>query len=135
MSRMLEGHKVNGCNDQINIEVVDEPGAGGACHHYKITGFNTKTNASDPFVARHGSPAEHSTVLFQNGPIPENGTNGVTQEVLLAILIDRLEGFQSGKYATVENQIALDHLRAAQATLKFRTEQRLRRGVEGTHKV
>lgn len=74
-------------------------------------------------------------ISFQCGPLAEAGINGITHENLLAILIDRLEGFQGGKYATVENQIALDHLRAAQNTLKFRTQLRLARGVEGTHTV
>lgn len=133
--RTLTSHIVNGCNESIQIEVQDEPGSGGANHLYHITGFDSKSNPSDPWTARNGSSAKYSTVLFQNGPIVESGTNGITHEVLLAILIDRMEGFQRGKYATIENQIALDHLRSAQNTLKFRTQQRLSRGVEGTHKV
>lgn len=135
MPRELTGHKVNGCNDTLKIEVMDEPGSGGACHHYRITGFNTKTNPSDPFVARHGAPAEHSTVLFQNGPINEVGVNGITHEVMLAILIDRLEGFQKGPYAHGYNADALSSLRSAQASLQQRTRDRLARGVEGTHTV
>ena len=135
MSRLLTSHKVNGCNDQIEIEVLDEPGAGGASHLYQITGFNSASNASDPWTARHGQPATHSTVLFQNGPIPENGTNGVTQEVLLAIVEDRLKSFQAGPYACRENALALTKVQEAMFWLKFRTEARLARGVEGTHTV
>ena len=137
MFRRLEGHKVNGCNEKLEIGVVDEPGAGGASHRYDIVGFNAEKNPSMRLETYRGDvPAVSACcILFQNGPIPENGTNGVTHEALIAVLIDRLEGFQSGKYATVENQIALDHLRAALGALKFRTEQRVRRGVEGTHKV
>lgn len=124
--RELNGHKVNGCNECIVIDVLDEPGQGGACHNYRISGLKGPLD---------NHPIPTIDIRFQNGPIRECGTNGITHEALLAILIDRLEGFQSGKYATVENQIALDHLRAAQATLKFRTEQRVRRNVEGTHAV
>ncbi|VTT96589.1 Uncharacterized protein OS=Psychrobacter aquaticus CMS 56 GN=M917_2310 PE=4 SV=1 [Gemmataceae bacterium] len=133
MPRELTSHKVNGCNDALKVEVLDEPGAGGASHLYKITGFNSATNASCPWVALHGTPAVHSHVLFQNGPVPEKGTNGVTPEALLAILIDRLEGFQSGPLACDENRFALASLRNAQALLKSRTEKRVARGVEGTH--
>lgn len=97
--RQLHGHKVNPANDNLSIEVLDEPGAGGANHLYNIAGFNTATNPSCPFVARYGKPAEHSTVLFQNGPIAKVGVNGVTHEALLAILIDRLRSFQAGPYA------------------------------------
>lgn len=131
--RELTSHKVNGCNEALTVTVEDEPGSGGANHLYMIRGFNTKTNTSCPFTARHGSPAEHATVLFQNGPIPEVGTNGITHEALLAVLIDRLQSFQKGPYACRENAIALTKLEEAQHWLKHRTEARLARGVEGTH--
>ena len=131
--RELTDHKVNECNDKLKIEVLDEPGAGGANHLYQITGFNTATNRSCPFVARYGAPADHSTVLFQNGPVPEVGTNGVTQEALLAIVIDRLRSFQAGPYACRENAIALTHLEDAVNWLHHRTRARLARCVEGTH--
>ncbi len=55
--------------------------------------------------------------------------------IVLGTLIDRLEGFQSGQYACAENQNALEALRMAQNALKYRTEKRLARGVEGTHTV
>ena len=135
MGRELTAHRVNGCNEALRVEVLDEPGPGGASHLYHVTGFNSGTNPSDPWTARHGQPAEHSTILFQNGPIPEKGANGLTHEVLLAIVEDRLAGFQSGKFACDENGEALAAVRVAQAALKRRTEARLARGVEGTHTV
>lgn len=131
--RELTSHRVNGCNDQTTITVGDEPGDGGACHLYTIAGFNTATNRSDPFQKQYGTTANHATILFQNGPIPEVGVNGVTHEQLLAILIDRMEGFQAGEFACPENATALFGLQSAQAALKSRTEQRIARGVEGTH--
>ena len=91
--RTIEDHKVNPANDTLTITVLDEPGSGGAQHLYQITGFSTASNPSDPFTARHGQPAQHSTVLFQNGPIAEVGVNGVTHEALLAIVADRLRYF------------------------------------------
>lgn len=133
--RELTGHKVNPANDVLRIEVQDEPGSGGANHLYHITGFNSASNVSDPWTKRHGQPAEHSTVLFQNGPINEVGVNGVTHEALLAILIDRMEGFQAGPYASPDNQEALDAMRTAQTALQRRTKARMARGVEGTHTV
>lgn len=126
--RKLDGHKVNGCNEALEIKVLDEPGHGGACHNYVIyvphDEFNEELNAS--VVCNIG---------FQNGPIAEVGTNGITHEALLAVLIDRLEGFQSGKYAHAYNATALDALRTAQAWLQQRTKDRVARGVEGTHTV
>lgn len=133
--RPIDSHKVNAANEKLEIAVLDEPGAGGACHLYQVTGFDTATNPSDPFVARHGKSAQHSTVLFQNGPIAEAGVNGVTHEALLAILVDRLESFQRGPYACRENAIALTKLQEAQHWLHHRTRARVARGVEGTHTV
>ncbi len=131
--RELVDHKVNPANDVISIEVRDEPGAGGASHLYHISGFNTGSNPSCPFTERHGQPAEHATVLFQNGPIAEVGVNGVTHEVLLTILIDRMRSFQSGPYSTRENALALTKMEEALMWLHKRTLDRMRRGVEGTH--
>jgi len=125
--RELTSHKVNGCNDDLKIEVNDEPGHGGACHEYAIVNTNPK---DDP-----GCQEILASICFQNGPIAEVGTNGVTHEALLAILIDRLEGFQYGPYKCEPNELALSHCKAAQAALKARTAERLARGVEGTHKV
>lgn len=133
--RELTGHKVNPANDTLKIEVLDQPGAGGANHLYHVTGFNSSSNPSDPWTARHGQPAQHSTILFQNGPIAEAGVNGLTHEALLAILIDRMQGFQAGPYACHENAMALTNLECAQGWLQARTKQRMDRGVEGTHTV
>lgn len=133
--RKLTDHIVDGdsANHQLEIAVLDGPGQGGACHLYQIEGFNSSTNPSDPWTARHGQPAVHSTILFQNGPIKEFGTNGLTQEALLAIVIDRLRSFQAGPYACVANQNALAHCERALYLLQERTRERIARGVEGTH--
>jgi hypothetical protein len=74
---------------------------------------------------------------FQNGPISEdgNGVNGITHEVLLSILADRLRGFQSGPYACKENACALTHIEEAMMWLQRRTLKRMQRGVEGTHVI
>ncbi len=120
--RKLTGHKVNGVNDGLTITVQDEPGQGGANHEYTIE-WDT-----------HGG-ADSVLIQFQNGPIREAGVNGVTHEALLAILIDRMEGFQQGKFACVSNELALNWLRLAQDALLNRTRERAARGVEGTHQV
>lgn len=131
--RELKGHIVNPANDQIKITVEDKPGAGGANHRYVITGFDTETNASKESPDGYSHSKSRDVLLFQNGPIPEVGVNGITHEVLLAILIDRLHGFQSGPYACRENALALTRLQEAQMWLQTRTRERMARGVEGTH--
>lgn len=128
----ITSHMVNPANDVLEITRRDEPGAGGAYHCYKITGYDASRNPSlDAFDDQHGTA---TFILFQNGPINEVGVNGITQEVLLAICIDRLEHFQSGPFACRENALALTKLQEAQMWLQKRTRDRMARGVEGTHK-
>lgn len=125
MPRELTGHKVNACNEALKVEAADGKGAGGASVDYRVTGH------VDPST---GHP-ECFTLRFQEGPPATDGVNGITHEALLTILIDRLEGFQSGPYACQENQGALDAVRIARGILQARTKARIARGVEGTHEV
>jgi len=131
--RTIEDHKVNPANDVLQITVMDEPGAGGANHRYDIDGMDMTTNPSRKFV--NDPDPTGLTIIFQNGPINEVGVNGVTQEVLLAIVADRLRSFQAGPYACKANACALTHIEEAMHWLQQRTIERMRRGVEGTHKV
>jgi len=129
MSRTIDEHKVNPANDTLTLQVLDEPGAGGAHHHYDVSGFDSSTNPSAPaFMTRQ-------CILFQNGPITEVGVNGLTHEVLLAIVVDRLRSFQKGPYSCKANACALTHIEEAQHWLQQRTIERMRRGVEGTHTI
>jgi hypothetical protein len=133
--RTLTDHIVpnDSANHQLTIEVADTPGAGGANHRYEITGFDTGHNPSS--TDRHGyvSNFGRQVVLFQNGPIKEVGVNGITQEALLAIVIDRLRSFQAGPFAHTNNAEALVRCEEALAYLQSRTRERIARGVEGTH--
>jgi hypothetical protein len=119
--RELTSHKVNGLNDALTINVLDEPGAGGACHEYEIS------------LQKDENTRKEWLISFQNGPILEAGFNGISGEALLAIVEDRLDSFQSGPYASRENAIALTHIQTAMMWLAKRTRDRMARGVEGTH--
>jgi hypothetical protein len=86
----------------------------------------------DPTCVRRRVRHENSVVLsFQNGPINEVGVNGITQEVLLAVVADRLRSFQAGPFACRENALALTKVEEAMHWLQKRTMDRMRRGVEG----
>jgi len=65
--------------------------------------------------------------------VPENGTNGVTIELLLAICADRLRCFQAGPFSSPFNEQALAMILMALETLHDRTAERQARGVEGRH--
>jgi hypothetical protein len=118
-------HKLNGLNDAISILVQDDPGPGGAHHKY---GLYLHEKPEWPY-------SKGLVIEFQNGPILEAGFNGFTNEALLAVLIDRMRGFQSGPFACRENAMALTKMEESLMWLQYRTRARLARGVEGTHKA
>lgn len=122
MTRTLTSHKVNGLNDSLLINVLDEPGQGNACHEYQVRLWE-----------KDQEDVELANISFQNGPIAEHGVNGISNEALLAIVEDRLLGFQSGDFACRENALALTKLQEAMMWLHKRTRDRMARGVEGTN--
>lgn len=128
MSKTLHDHETNPANASITI-TADEPNPenGNASHEYTVTD-------------QDGRPLGY--LNFQNGPINATdpngkviGVNGLTHEVLLAIIIDRLRGFQTSKYACRENAITLTKLEEALHWQLHRTRSRIARGVEGKHEV
>lgn len=126
LARTIDDHVVNPANDTLLLQAMDLRGHGNANHVYQIS----YGGAREPGVAEY-----KETIHFQNGPIAEHGVNGLTNEVLLAIVADRLKGFQAGEYACRENAIALTKTEEAMHWLQQRTLARMRRGVEGTHRV
>lgn len=120
--REITDHEINPANGDIRIIVQDEPGPGGANHHYELA-----------YPKAGGGPRLRCFLTFQNGPVTEaGGVNGITQEALIAVCIDRLRAFQAGEFACRENAIALTHLEDALHWLHHRTRARQARGVEGT---
>ena len=75
------------------------------------------------------------TVNFQKGPIKETGVNGCCNEDLIAMVLDRLQSFQSSEYNCRENALAITKLEEALFWLRARTDKREARGVEGTHAI
>ncbi len=108
-------HDGHGLNETIIIE-TDAPDASGAAHNYTAT-INGKVVAS---------------IQFQKGPrLNPESTPGMTEAAVLAVLVDRLQGFQSGPYACRENAIQLTKLEETMHWTKHRADERARRGVLG----
>ncbi|HEX2679571.1 MAG TPA: hypothetical protein VHM19_23135 [Polyangiales bacterium] len=116
---LLTDHQTNEANRGLEIEPDErDPQNGNASHVYKL---------------RCKDGPEYEPIRFQHGPIKEVGQNGVTNEALLAIVIDRLRGFQSSPFSCRENAIALTKIEEALHWLHSRTRAREQRGVEGTN--
>lgn len=108
-------------NAPTNVAAVDErdPNAGNASHEYGI---------------QYGGPKDVCRIQFQHGPRGVTGSvPGVFDDDLLAIIEDRLEGFQSGPFACVENAEALVHVQKAREALGLRVARRIRQGVLGAN--
>jgi hypothetical protein len=130
--RTITTHHTNDANRELRLYADNRnPENGNASHFYKIY-YDSGALAA---AAEELPYSLQQTLQFQNGPIGEVGVNGITNEVLLAIVIDRLEGFQTSKWANTYNEHALSLCRAALQHLELRTKEREARGVEGTHTV
>lgn len=107
------------------VYAADEPGAGGANHVYFIEGNIVER----PIRVTYGVH-----IQFQNGSRKDpNATHGVLDTDLLEIIRDRLNGFQSGKFATDDNAKALEHIEIALMYMNKRVEDRMARDVLGTY--
>lgn len=117
-------HDGHGLNESIYI-VTDTPDQSGAAHRYDLS------IAAGP----DGHPGEVQLVghlRFQQGPRNVEGSfPGITEAALLAVLIDRLRGFQAGPYACRENAIQLTKLEECLMWTKQRAHDRAKRGVLG----
>ena len=101
------------------VVVLDQPHpVNGACHRYQVR------------LTEHGNELGQ-TIEFQNGPIAENGINGIANEDLLEIVKHRLEGFQRGEFKSEANAQALTGVQLALYHLNARTADRVERDVEG----
>lgn len=114
MSREIKTHVVHEGDRQPQVSAMGSLGAGGAEQFYRIS---------------YSLPGGRGRVS-----VPVNFVSledeGVTNEALLAIVIDRLEAFQAGKFSCRENAVALAHCLEALSALQVRTKDRMDRGVE-----
>lgn len=120
LPREITTHQTNEANRKLRVTADARNAAFGNASHYYMIDIPEAPTAS---------------LSFQQGPIQEAGVNGVTNEVLLAIVKDRLEGFQESEFACPENAQALAAVEQALAALESRTRAREARGVEGTNQV
>ena len=122
--RTVHGHETSALNKCLAITSDDRDENGGA-HDYTL----------DLVGGAPDSGGDTFLIHFQNGPLLEAGMNGISDEALLAIVIDRLEGFQTGPFRSRYNALAITKLEEAMHWLEARTNDRAKRGVEGTHKI
>ena len=109
------------------VDQKEEPTC--AHHEYKIV------SSFSPEQHGRGNHEIGVKIRFQKGPLQEVGPNGVMNEDLIIMIIDRLQGFQESKFRCRENAVAITKLEEALMWLRKRTQDREERGVEGTYQV
>lgn len=87
---------------------------------------NTEFNPETDLLAK---------IHFQEGPIKEQGVNGINNEDAIVMVIRRLQGFQDSPFSCRENAMAITKLEEALMWLRKRTMGREKREVVGTSSV
>ena len=91
-------------------------------------------NASHVYGIQYGGPSDMVKLQFQHGPRGiATSTAGVFEDDLLAILEDRIAGFQSGPFACAEHADAMAHIQGARDALARRVAARIAKGVLGVN--
>lgn len=103
----------------VEVFALDEPNRGGAHTAYKL-------------FAGVGADAYEISIKFQDGHPDAVGYNGILDDALIAVVIDRLQGFQSGPFASRETAIVITKLQEALQWSAQRVADRLERGVMNT---
>ncbi len=134
MAREITVHRsgVGMLNEKLRLEAYDDPDP------------TTKSNYKYQLYIKMGNEWEKlgGVLTFQKGPLVKEPSvsdpnpqpsppNGFSSEVLLAILIDHLQGFQSGPFSCRENSLAITKCEEALLWLQKRTKSRADAGKEG----
>ncbi|MDQ7977165.1 hypothetical protein QYH69_07880 [Paraburkholderia sp. SARCC-3016] len=107
MLRDIRTHETDSLNKNISILVLDDP--------------DPMTRASHTYSV--AVPGQKSTLIrFQHGN-PTVEVNGLTNEVLFAIMADRLAAFQTGPFACQENAEMLAHIEGALSACRARAQR------------
>jgi len=127
--RLIETHKISKLNRQsIEVCTLDEKDSDGANHKYRIT-----VRKSD--LLEDVEPITYVDLQFQQGGLAEVGPNGITDQALLAIVLDRMMGFQQGPFWCKENMAVISSLKQTLELMEARYKDRAKRNVEGVRAV
>lgn len=123
MKRIDHFHLAGSYDDYLRIEVED----------YEYSG---RAYANYTYYLKKQEWEQFGQVRFQKGMIDAtHQPNGVTESLLLSILVDRLTRFQNDKSTQCkQNEIALTHLEAAAKVLSKKKKEQVEKefiGLEG----
>lgn len=79
---------------------------------------------------KDGERIVDAVIQFQNGPIGENGHNGIQNEDVLGLMLVRMRELNK-RFPCRENSLAITKMEEALMWLNERTSLRRKQGVEG----
>lgn len=124
IGRELTDHKISKLNREcINVVTADLRANDNAHHKYKIF-VNKDTDTL-------GVTVHEVEIQFQNGGLKDVGPNGITEQALIAIILDRYRSFNGGQFGCLENSMVITKLEEALMWSGKRAADRAQRGVEG----
>ena len=95
-----------------------------AGHTYELSNFENKDEKGQVLQFIHKEPIEEGSKELKTV------SDGTTNEEVLEALINRMN-FLNGKFPCRENSIVITHLETALLWLEKRTNDRIKRNVEG----
>lgn len=127
--RGITDHKISELNRRaISVVTRDAVDLDGANHRYRIEAFEKIPDGYGEFTV---DVKESVEIKFQQGGLAEVGVNGISDQALLAVVLDRLRGFQQGPFSSRENALAITKLEECLLWMGKRYADRAARGVEG----
>lgn len=93
-------------------------------HQYEMSNFENKENPGQILQFIHKEPNKNNELITIS--------DGTTNEEVLEVLINRMN-FLNNKFPCRENSIVITHLETALLWLEKRTNDRIKRNVEGKH--
>lgn len=109
--RKLIDHQFNGLNNAIDVVARDDRKTeGGAPAWYQV-------------MYGEGTTFKYVNLQFQMGDPATAGVNGISNEALLAVVLDRLRCFQAGAYPCRENALAITKIEEAMMWLHSRVRR------------
>lgn len=141
-SVVVNNHRVEGEEWNVNVTAVGNITPGNAFARYDITGFDSFNNEFNVNADGSRLASDSLQIVFQSGRPDPDALVGVTMESLLAVCQHRLGMLQEGQFPCFENAEALKGVTRALDALKSRTirqiamaEAAAKRGEEPTPKA
>ena len=122
----LEGDMVNYLGRIATITEVEDFGC------YSLDIDNGRFGWIDCMFDEGEEIKEFVKIKWQDGTIPEVGRNGVQIAEALEVVLRQLKGYQE-KFTCKENAISITKIEEAIMWQEKRTNDRIKRGVEGKH--